>query len=149
MGHYCCSDIVPFVAHDIYAKSNGMYDAEEEDIKSYAPEEYLTGEWHDENGKSDQFDPSEPIVVAGWTFVPFQTAQSQGKHAPCKKGHLYGDLWVKDDMEVWIINEDQYSNVGEYDMCAFSASRDALERYLTDRGLDKPIEETDIVHEWG
>ena len=119
-------DVCPFVAHDIYCSS-------------FEPEDY--------NMKllCNREDNLEVCPIAnGWSFA--SPCAKIGKHEI-----LIADFWVKvdnEDLAVYIVNESQYSNVGEYSLALIADSREEIEQFIADWKLENvTIEENESVQQ--
>lgn len=148
MGHHCTTDIVPFVAHDILAKSSFSVNVPPDHFAPFLSfEEWIEGEqW--EEGKEPEGWPNLP-TLNGWQACSSKEEKRLGATFPCKRDRLWGDLWVKGDIQVWTLNTSEYSHVGEYVISAVSNSKEALTEFLKDHGFDIDIEEVDTVEQWG
>jgi len=147
MSHDVWADVVPFVAHGVITLEH--YDNPEEagpeKLKLISAEMYVEGDWttDEEVYKSLSIDN---VTQGGWRYEPYTTLKA------CqigKNNKLYGNVWVKDDLRVVLVNESEYSNVGEYYIAACSNRRQDLREFLRDMNINRPIEETDSVMQSG
>jgi len=137
MGHSATSDVVPF---HIWNFAQGLDD----DHPFLGAEYWAEGESceDEEEAASRNLDNLE---VNGWKYSHCGLdASSFGKHM-----RLYGDVWLNGDHKVFIINESQYSNVGEYEMTVCANDRPSLEAFKKDFELKRKINDLDSVSQWG
>lgn len=135
MSYNCYVDVVPFVAH--YCLQQDSYTSVEELPEDkqmiLLPENYAAGELCD--------NPKNPIILNGWTYTK---SESVGK-----KKNIAGDCWEKEDFCVWLVNEHQYNNVGEFDMAVVGDDRESVEEFLKDFDIaDRTIEDSEPVKWW-
>jgi hypothetical protein len=83
--------------------------------------------------------PDGPFELNGWT-IDLYNADKLGK-----KQRLFGDLATKNDLIVYLVNTDQYSDVGEYDYVVFSDEKSAVAQFLKDFSIEAVIEDTDSI----
>jgi hypothetical protein len=143
MSHRCYPDVVSFAARScFYQPHNESLEASpESQQKICLPHCYEAGELCD--------NPTLPIELNGWTWLPW-TEQNKDTHYKIgKAGNLGGDRWEKDGMYVFLVNESEFSNVEDYDICVVADDRPSLEEFLKDFKLEnQQIEETTAVQYW-
>jgi hypothetical protein len=133
MSHNCHVDVVPFAAHYCFQQDSytEIEELPEEKQMILSPECYVKGELCD--------NPKNPIILNGWTY--------KGEFLG-KKKNIAGDCWEKESFCVWLVNEHQYCNVGEYDVAVVGDNRESVEEFLKDFDIDRTIEDTESVMWW-
>ena len=144
MGHHIWSDVVPFVAHDVFILSHydNISDLDPEDIKFIDAYVYLDGDWEEDDEAWDAVD-KENVTRDDWKFDKSDLAEVG------KKGRLYGQIWRKGDYTVYLVNESHYSNIGDYCVAVCADDKDSVREFLKDFNINKPIEEMDSVDQSG
>jgi len=125
MGHYCYTDIVPFIAHGVLY---GDPDCDEECSKLFNTEAVLEGEasWQEELSTEEEYKASIPknISIRGWEY--------KGTEELGKRNRIWGMRWEKDEAYIWIMNEDEYSHVGEFYMSVVGDDRTHVSQFCED-----------------
>jgi hypothetical protein len=147
MSHSCTSDVVPFIVHNICESQDG----DDEASKMICPEVWVENFGSDEQlEKFDETGECDIGLIRGWRLV--EVAATLGK-----RGRLYGNKFEKDGNVVFVLNESQYNNVGEYEMSVAGNDRESIHVFLKDfndmlsdygRNHAK-IEEMDSAEQWG
>lgn len=137
MSHSVNTDIVPFVMKECFRQDSYtcLEELPEATQMILCPEGYKDAEFCD--------DP-KPVVQNGWAWRPFDAKRDKIG----EDGNLYGEYWAKDSFEVWLINEDQYSNVGEYTVSVIAKDEESLKAFAKDFKIKRPIQKNKIVHWW-
>lgn len=92
-------------------------------------------------------DSNEDEITTGYQLCGW-TLKQQGVYVG-KKQRIWADLYVKDDLEVYLINESQYSNVGEYEWTIFGNDELAVATFCVDlKAKTGSIEPEDTVSYW-
>lgn len=146
MSHSSTSDVVPFVLACVAESQFG-----DDEISMIISPEY----WMEEHSTEEQLEKFETTgdcdigLVRGWKLV--EICATLGK-----RGRLYGNKFEKDGNVVFVTNESQYCNVGEYEMSVCADDRGSLEAFRSDfisafstYGQRAKIEENDSVQNWG
>lgn len=116
MGRSTDTDIVPFIIHGAFEmSSNGLSESPHDWELLISPEVAL-----------DELGVETIGPFRGWAWAEHDDRRVG------KRGRLHGDLWQKGGHEVWLINESEYSNVGEYEMAIVANDRAALEEFVAD-----------------
>lgn len=121
MGHHRYTDHVDYAAQSVVQCG---YPTEDMKLaKLTNPEDYSNGEFCD--------DP-EPVLINGWSYETYESIGRQKE--------ITGDRWIKEGFEpVFVVNEDQYCHVGEYDLSIASTQREAIADFLT--SFELPLQE--------
>lgn len=151
MSHGCDTDVVPFVVHNIFEGS--MNDLPDNDLVKLAEfdqwAEQKAEEADDEPDEDGEYPelPDPPADVRGWVTDP--TVVNFGR-----KNRFFVQWVSKGEHKVVLINESQYSNVGEYEEAVCASDKASIEAFLEDFKDCLPkkvlaIEENDAVQQWG
>lgn len=149
MGHHVWADVVPFVAHNVVECSTYLQHKDMDDSlvlllspETWAEGEHLSDEEYTERGEIP-FEKLHGLERNNW-WLDTRDDQNIGKNA-----RLYGFRWRKNKLSVWLINESEYSNVGEFFMAVCANDRNSVEQFLKDWNLNRPVEEFDSVTQSG
>lgn len=142
MSHNPYTGIAKFVM-SCYLEGEDDY-GDEDMLKITSPEC-----WQDDFCATEE-ERAEPIIsFGGWTYN-FNTSNSYLK----KDNGVLGDCWIKENFEVWLVNEDQASHCGHHNMALCSARKEDIEEFIKDhliriipRKFCK-IEEDQVVTSW-
>ena len=120
----CYKEKAPFVATHIFSGNELKldWDTENDITKFVIPTSYTEKEL---NWQSSEDDTSE-LVVNGWRF------QDVDHNASFRMKSVCGDLWTKDNMEIYIINQSQYMAGGDCELAAVANDKDHLNQFLID-----------------
>ena len=73
----------------------------------------------------DDFIGKDYDIGGGWTIVKYQANRKEMG----TKGRLFGELAVKGDLEVCLVNTSPYAGECEYDYAVFSDDRKSVEAF--------------------
>lgn len=112
------SDVVPFVAHNVFEISN-MYDLDAlaTMAKICSPDDYTDG--------------TIGLKVNGWNYV----YGDDGFHMIGKRSHIYAAKWMKDGRAVYTINESEYAAGGACELSVVADNEDAINEFCNDNSI--------------
>lgn len=95
---------------------------------------------------AEAFNP-KTFEVNGWsTKLDVNGEDWESKH----RDGIYGSILRKGDKEVYVLNSDRYSNVGEFTLTAWSDNLEALTEFWKDAELTHVgITSPGVVAQWG
>lgn len=129
MGHYLHLGVAKFVCHNI--------ELSDEDAEIFK----CTNLFIDKNNlliKDEEF-PLGLFIHNKWTW--------QDNHYQIKD--VVSDLWIKDSFQIYIINESQYSQIGQFDMAIGAHNKESLLEFIKDFNITNfTIEENDAIQWW-
>ncbi len=131
MSHNCHTAIAKFVCHAVF---NASYGAPEEDFdltRIVNPEGFYEGE-HSTEEEWKVLEAQDNIVLVsygGWTHIRWNADTEEETDITCLKRNkgVSGELWVKGNKKVWLVNESPYSNGGEWSTSILAGSRKEIE----------------------
>jgi len=81
--------------------------------------------------------PKDPTpILYGWALIDANLGDQ-----------ILGYILTKDELKVNLLNESQYSNVGDYEWTLYGDKK-AIETFLADYEIEAEIEPTSIIHSW-
>lgn len=84
--------------------------------------------------------PLNSFVLNNWTY--------NNKFKQIKG--LYLNIWIKNNFEVFTLDESQYSNVGDHIISIVANDKVSLLEFVKDFNItDFTIEENDVIQQWG
>lgn len=126
MGISANKDIVPFAAE--YAISASYCD---DDIlmsliepESWASDKEDEAEEDGKEFSSDHF--LNNLTINGWSL------DYNGNMEPGKKGTVHGFRWTKGDLFVWLVNQSQYANGGDYEIAICGHDEPSIKEFMSD-----------------
>jgi len=149
MSHNCHATVAKFIAHEVFFKRHNDESSGENDMfidsGCYIEENNLYSVL--ENGDEQV---AEVFSSAGWKLMEYDSSdptltQVKGvKHL----NRVFGDMWVKDNYTVWLVNESQYSDIGECSIAVLAETKESIEQFLNDHELKATIESDDVAQCW-
>lgn len=147
MGTHTSADMAPFSCFLYETESTSkeyIEDLEENDIREIEQVE----------DNEDQFERLNDYIelscnggvkikqpINGWTYI--------GSNSLTKKKRLHGAGFIKGEYEVSLLNTNEYSMVGYVTMVVVSKSKESIQEFLKDFGIEESeehiIEEDDAV----
>lgn len=143
MGHGIIGkDLVPFATEmPIYEEKNFDEDAF---MLLFEPESFLDIP-EDEIEIEADFSNREHPVLNGWRLADVSEFG--------QKRRMLAPEWEKGDFRVWLLNESQYNNVGEYEITVCANNEESIREFLTDFAtmFPKPVKiiQDKICIRWG
>lgn len=126
MGTYTTSDIVPFIAHNIWEGESG----DDDKVCLLWSSECYDEEYEDEPLEGVVFGTSgdeTTIDYKGWSWGGLVDV---GKHA-----RLHGEQWSKGEYTVVTLNESQYSMVGNLEAAITADDEESIHEFCKDMDL--------------
>lgn len=126
------SDIVPYVAHNVF-ETIDIYEAGTFDpiTKICAPYDFTDG--------------TISLEVNGWKL----DYGDEGFHMIGKRSRIYAYKWMKDSKVVYTINESKYEGDGPCELAVVADNEDAINEFCNDNSfvVRFGIDETDSVQQ--
>lgn len=142
MGHGIMGkDIAPFASrHPIF---EGGHPGDSELGKLIDP--VCWAESYSDENLPDFMDSIRDLEINGWKWMD---------DSDCgRKRIIHAHEWKKDNLRIWLVNESQYNNVGEYEITVVADDDASIQEFLKDFAsmfrVSARVDQDKIILQWG